>query len=49
MHLDQSFSAFDPIVDFQQMFQEMQDTINTSGMSQTNEVMLGFSQEWFER
>lgn len=49
MHLDQSFSAFDPIVDFQQIFQEMQDTINTSGDVQTNEVMLGFSQEWFER
>jgi hypothetical protein len=53
MHPDQyandSFSAFDPIVDFQQIFQEMQDTINTSGPAQTNEVMLGFSQEWFER
>jgi hypothetical protein len=31
------------------MFQEMQSSINTGGYGQTDEVMLGFSQEWFER
>jgi hypothetical protein len=53
MPLDQysgdSFVNFDPIIDFQQIFQEMQTSINTRGSVQENEVMLGFSQEWFER
>ncbi|KAH8697577.1 fungal-specific transcription factor domain-containing protein [Talaromyces proteolyticus] len=44
-----SFAPFDPIVDFQQMFLEMQETISTRGQVETDEVMLGFSQEWFER
>ncbi|KAJ5601040.1 hypothetical protein N7510_010574 [Penicillium lagena] len=39
----------DPIVDFQQMFQELQNNINVQGHTQTDEVMLGFAQEWFER
>ncbi|KAJ5807777.1 hypothetical protein N7474_009046 [Penicillium riverlandense] len=39
----------DPIVDFQQMFQELQNNISVQGHTQTDEVMLGFAQEWFER
>ncbi|KAL2858426.1 fungal-specific transcription factor domain-containing protein [Aspergillus pseudoustus] len=57
MHADMSldhlpedgFAEFGPAFDFQQMFQEMQSSINTGGYGQTDEVMLGFSQEWFER
>ncbi|KAJ5127136.1 fungal-specific transcription factor domain-containing protein [Penicillium atrosanguineum] len=46
---DTSFSEMDPILDFQHMFQEMQNAINTRGDIQTDEVMLGFSQDWFGR
>ncbi|KAL3462670.1 fungal-specific transcription factor domain-containing protein [Aspergillus heterothallicus] len=46
---EESFTEFEPAFDFQQMFQEMQSSINTGGYGQTDEVMLGFSQEWFER
>lgn len=46
---DDTFANFDPIVDFQQIFQEMQNSVNTSGSLEANEVMLGFSQEWYER
>jgi hypothetical protein len=46
---EDGFAEFEPAFDFQQMFQEMQSSINTGGYGQTDEVMLGFSQEWFER
>lgn len=48
--LDQYFSdsilQTDPIVDFQQVFQDMQDAVVRVD-SQADEVMLGFSQDWF--
>jgi hypothetical protein len=41
----------DDIIGFQELFQDMQDSIYdlTGGSSQSNEVMLGFSQGWFGR
>jgi hypothetical protein len=49
--LDQSplnyLGDFDPIVDFQQVFQDMQNSIHRSDFTETNEVLRGFSQDWF--
>lgn len=42
-----SVSDFDPIVDFQQVFQDMQNSIHRSDFTETNEVLRGFSQDWF--
>lgn len=49
--LDQSalncLGDFDPIVDFQQVFQDMQYSIHRSNFADANEVSRGFSQDWF--
>ena len=37
-------SEDDPIVEFEQTFQEMQDALNANGNMKTDEVLLGFSQ-----
>lgn len=42
-----SLSEFDPIVDFQQVFQDMQNSIHRINFADTNEVLRGFSQDWF--
>ncbi|KAJ5389071.1 fungal-specific transcription factor domain-containing protein [Penicillium cataractarum] len=42
-----SLNEFDPIVDFQQVFQEMQNSIHRSNFVETHEVLRGFSQDWF--
>jgi hypothetical protein len=42
-----SLNDFDPIVDFQQVFQDMQNSIHRSDFTETNEVLRGFSQDWF--
>lgn len=42
-------SELDDLLDFQQFFQGMQNSVHQSDLSMANEVMLGFGQEWFER
>lgn len=42
-------SLSDPIVDFQQMVQELQNNTSVQGHTQTDGVMLGFAQECSER
>lgn len=42
-----SLLDFDPIVNFQQVFQDMQNSIHRSDFTETNEVLRGFSQDWF--
>lgn len=52
-HMEQQptgvYTEFDPIVDFQQLFQGLQDSVHANDVIESNEVMLGFSQEWFGR
>ncbi|KAJ5080818.1 fungal-specific transcription factor domain-containing protein [Penicillium angulare] len=43
------YSEFDPIIDFQQLFQGLQDSVHANDVIDSNEVMQGFSQEWFGR
>jgi hypothetical protein len=42
-----SLNDLDPIVDFQQVFQEMQSSMHRSDFTETNEVLRGCSQDWF--
>ncbi|KAE8389690.1 fungal-specific transcription factor domain-containing protein [Aspergillus alliaceus] len=47
--LDGQLPNLSPVVEFQQLFQDLQSSIHTTDWVQANEVTLGFSQEWFER
>lgn len=44
---DDALADFYSAVDFEQVFQEMQNSVNTRSFPETDEVTLGFSQEWF--
>ena len=48
-YLDGHFPDVCETVEFQQLFQEMQNSVHTGDHIATDEVTLGFSQEWFER
>ena len=41
-------SEYNSPMDFQQVFQDVQNTVYQNDFSMANEVMLGFGQEWFE-